>query len=183
MQRKERRECIRVEFSINFEEFKDHSTPHLKLSINLKLRPSLGIPKEELPILEVGNGDSRQRGFDRLLLEIMTFLFGSCVLQAFLSNTSANIALFYLNASISCHLYCCLPKVVLVSYFLSYFLSVPRHASMCICFSLLDSSSGYQDHFLPSFLDDFAQAISSEGSLLLTLCIVACLLPHHCPIH
>lgn len=77
---------------INFEEFKDHP-PHLKLSVHLKLRPYLGTPKEELPILEVRSGSSRQRDFDRLL-ETMTFLLGSCLLQAFTSNTSETLACF-----------------------------------------------------------------------------------------
>lgn len=77
---------------INFEEFKDHP-PHLKLSIDLKLRPYQGTPKEQLPILEVRSGGSRQRDFDRLL-ETMAFLLGSCLLQAFTSNTSVTIACF-----------------------------------------------------------------------------------------
>jgi hypothetical protein len=50
---------------------------------------------------------------------------------------------------------------------------------MDICFSFLDYSSGSQDGFPPSFLDGFARAISSEGSLLLTLYILARLFSHH----
>lgn len=92
MQRKERGECVCREFCINFEKFEDHP-PHLKLPIDLRLRPYLGAPKEELPVLEVRRGAQAEE-FDRLLLETMAFSLGSCVLQAFLGNASANVACF-----------------------------------------------------------------------------------------
>lgn len=89
----------------------------------------------------------------------------------------------YFNASISCYLCCCLPKVVLVPYFLS-FLSVYSRLSFSMhsCFSLTLLGIRITSK-LPSFLDGFAQAFSLEGSLLLTLGILACLLPYRLPLH
>ena len=123
MQRKERRECIRIEFSISFEE----QAPHLKLSIDSKLRAYLGAPADKCPVLEVQDVASRQRDFGRLLLASMAFRLGFCLLQDFISNTLPVLCFKCVSllplALLSPHfLWSSFPKVLLISSF-SCFLS------------------------------------------------------------